>query len=103
MSLFSTLYAMIAATIFIFLYIKTYSRYFFLRKYYFFGITLLILSIFIQFISTNINDLNIKYIGLLSFITYPISIFLISLSPNLKIKGLVFRISKSLSNMASDI
>lgn len=77
MSLFSTLYAMIAATIFIFLYIKTYSRYFFLRKYYFFGITLLILSIFIQFISTNINDLNIKYIGLLSFITYTISIFLI--------------------------
>ncbi|HHW79762.1 MAG TPA: hypothetical protein GX742_03040, partial [Acholeplasmataceae bacterium] len=77
MSLFSTLYAMIAATIFIFLYIKTYSRYFFLRKYYFFGITLLILSIFIQFISTNINDLYIKYIGLLSFITYPISIFLI--------------------------
>lgn len=77
MTIISLLYAIIISTIFILLYVKVYSRYFNLRKHYYIGISLLLISIYIQFISNNINNINIKYVGILSFITYPLSILLI--------------------------
>ena len=77
MTIISLLYAIIISTIFILLYVKVYSRYFNLRKHYYIGISLLLISIYIQFISNNINNVNIKYVGILSFITYPLSILLI--------------------------
>src|SRR5690554_7074908 len=77
MTIISLLYAIIISTIFILLYVKVYSRYFDLRKHYYVGISLLLISIYIQFISNNINSVNIMYVGILSFITYPLSILLI--------------------------
>lgn len=77
MTILALLYAIIISTIFVLLYVKVYSRYFDLRKHYYIGISLLLISIYIQFISNNINSVNIMYIGSLSFITYPLSILLI--------------------------
>ena len=77
MTILALLYAIITSTIFVLLYVKVYSRYFDRRKHYYVGISLLLISIYIQFISNNINNVNIKYVGILSFITYPLSILLI--------------------------
>ena len=60
MTIISLLYAIIISTIFILLYVKVYSRYFNLRKHYYIGISLLLISIYIQFISNNINNVNIS-------------------------------------------
>lgn len=77
MTIVTLLYALITSTIFVFLYVKIYSHYFNLRNHYYIGIFLLLLSVYIQFISNNASSINIKYIGILSFITYPLSILII--------------------------
>ena len=77
MQFFSIIYALILSSIFAFMYIKIYKRYFDFRKYSYFGILLFLFSIYIQFIYSVLFDLNIGYIALLSFITYPLSISLI--------------------------
>ena len=60
MTILALLYAIITSTIFVLLYVKVYSRYFDRRKHYYVGISLLLISIYIQFISNNINNVNIK-------------------------------------------
>lgn len=77
MPLVALIYALIVSTIFVFLYVKIYNQYFFLRKHFYLGMIFLLLSIYIQFLNHYIFKLNITYFSLLSFITYPISISMI--------------------------
>src|SRR5690554_805869 len=76
MEILSLLYAVITSTVFILLYINLYDKYFKRRKTFAFGIIFFLLAIYIQFI-TNYLKIDIKIIAILSFISYPLAIFLI--------------------------
>lgn len=77
MNILSTFYAVAAATAFVILYVRTYAKYFGYQKHYPLGIILLLISIYIQFLLGALVNINIGFIALLSFVTYPISIHLI--------------------------
>ncbi|WP_025724982.1 GHKL domain-containing protein [Acholeplasma granularum] len=71
------LYACIAATIYSYFYIRIYSKFFDLRKYYYLGFLIFLVTIFIQFMTISVLGMTIGYIALLSFITYPIALSMI--------------------------
>lgn len=71
------LYAFILSTVFALSYIRIYQKHFELRQFYYIGVILFLISIYIQLFSIRLFDMNIGYIALLSFITYPLSMSLI--------------------------
>ncbi len=77
MSTLYIIYAFLLSTVFAISYIKIYKHHFELRHLYYLGVILFLLSIYVQLFSVTFFDLNIGYIALLSFITYPISLLLI--------------------------
>lgn len=76
MDILSLLFALITSTIYILLYVKIYNRYFLFNKFAIIGKIMLLLAVYIQFFAIYI-DLNMKIFALFSFVTYPISFFLI--------------------------
>ncbi len=77
MPIISIIYAFIASTLYLLFYIYTYKKYFTLRPKYYIGIAFVLLSVYLQFYIAVSVDLSIGYTALLSFITYPIGLYLI--------------------------
>lgn len=76
MEILSLIYAVATSTIYILLYINLYDKYFKRKKTFIFGIIFFLLAIYLQFL-TNYLNLDIAYVALLSFVSYPIAIYLI--------------------------
>src|SRR5690554_2236842 len=70
-------FAIIISTIFSYFYIRIYSKYFELRNHYYLGFLIFLLTIFIQFITVLPFNIDVGYLGLLSFITYPLALSLV--------------------------
>ena len=70
-------FAILISTIFSYFYIRIYSKYFVLRSHYYIGFIIFLLTIFIQFITVLPFGLSVGYLGLLSFITYPLALSLV--------------------------
>lgn len=66
------IYAFLASTTYLLIYIYTYKNYFELRPRYYLGVLFILLSVYLQFYVEISSDLSIGYTALLSFITYPI-------------------------------
>ena len=77
MPIISIIYAFIASTLYLLFYIYTYKKYFALRPNYYIGVAFVLLSVYLQFYIAASVDLSIGYTALLSFITYPIGLYLI--------------------------
>src|SRR5690554_1271181 len=71
------LFAVMISSAFAYFYIKIYAKFFDLRKYYQLGFIIFLCTIFIQFMTVLPFGLTVGYLGLLSFITYPIALSLV--------------------------
>src|SRR5690554_6142288 len=71
------IFAILISTIFSYVYIRIYSKFFHLRKYYHVGFILFLVTIYIQFITALPLGISVGYLGLLSFITYPLALSLV--------------------------
>ena len=71
------MFAILISTIFSYVYIRIYSKFFHLRKYYYVGFILFLVTIYIQFITALPLGISVGYLGLLSFITYPLALSLV--------------------------
>ncbi len=71
------IYAFIASTTYLLYYIYTYKNHFELRPKYYLGVIFVLLSVYLQFYIAVSTNINIGYTALLSFLTYPIGLFLV--------------------------
>ncbi len=69
--------AILTSTIFSYFYIRIYSKFFNLRKHYYLGFILFLVTIYIQFITALPFNMEVGYLGLLSFLTYPLALSLV--------------------------
>lgn len=71
------IYASVAATSYLLIYMFTYKNYFELRPKYILGVLFILLSVYAQFYVAISTDLSMGYTALLSFMTYPIGFHMI--------------------------
>lgn len=77
MDVISIIFAILISTVFAYFYIRIYSKFFELRKYYYIGFIIFLLTVYIQFITVLPFGIGVGYLGLLSFVTYPLALSLV--------------------------
>lgn len=77
MDILNISFAILISSVFSYFYIRIYSKYFVLRAHYYIGFIIFLLTILIQFVTVLPFGLSVGYLGLLSFITYPLALSLV--------------------------
>lgn len=77
MDILYILFAVLISSAFAYFYIKIYAKFFEPRRYHQLGFVIFLSTIFIQFITVLPFGISVGYLGLLSFITYPLALSLV--------------------------